>query len=54
MTEFTYHGKTLEELKKIDLKDFMELVPSRIRRSLRKGFTPSQKILLPGIPHRLN
>jgi small subunit ribosomal protein S19 len=46
MTDFTYRGKTLEELKKMDMKDFIELVPSRIRRSLKRGFTEQQKLLL--------
>ena len=46
MAEFKYKGKTLEELKKMDIKEFIELVPSRIRRSLKRGFTDTQKILL--------
>lgn len=44
--EFTYKGKTLEELKNISLNDFMILLPSRQRRSLKRGFTDQQKILL--------
>ena len=44
--EFTYRGKTLEELNKISLNDFMLLLPSRERRSLKRGFTEQQKILL--------
>jgi len=46
MPEFKYKGKTLEQLKKIDLNEFMKLVPSRERRSLKKGFTEQQKRLL--------
>ena len=45
-TKFTYEGKTLEELKTMQLKDFIELIPSRQRRSLKKGFTEQQKIFL--------
>ncbi len=44
--EFTYRGKTLEELKAMDLKEFIELLPSRQRRSIKRVFTEQQKILL--------
>ncbi len=44
--EFTYRGKTVEELKALSLNEFMELVPARERRSLKRGFTEQQKILL--------
>ncbi len=44
--EFTYRGKTLEEIKEMDLKEFIELLPSRERRSLKRGFTEEEKILL--------
>lgn len=44
--EFTYRGKTLEELKALSLNEFMELVPARERRTLKRGFTEQQKILL--------
>lgn len=43
---FTFYGKTVEELKKMDLKEFAKLVPSRQRRSLTRGFTDAQKRLL--------
>jgi len=44
--EFTYRGKTLEELKKMSINEFMELLPSRQRRSLKRDLTEQQKILL--------
>lgn len=44
--QFTYKGKTLEELQKMDLKEFAKLVPSRQRRSLSHGLTNQQKRLL--------
>tara|TARA_Y100000034_G_C6818157_1_gene368256 strand:- start:642 stop:1034 length:393 start_codon:yes stop_codon:yes gene_type:complete len=53
MTDFKYQGKTLEELKKMDMKEFMELVPSRVRRSLKRGFTEQQKLLLKKIDSAL-
>ena len=43
---FTYRGKTVEELKKMDLKEFANLLPARQRRSLLRGFTDAQKKLL--------
>ena len=44
--EFTYYGKTLEELQKLSLTEFAEISPARVRRTLKRGFTPAQKILL--------
>jgi small subunit ribosomal protein S19 len=32
--EFTYRGKTLEELKKLDVREFAKYLPSRKRRSV--------------------
>ena len=44
--EFTYRGKTVAELQKLSIKEFMELVPSRQRRSLKEGFSDRQKKVL--------
>ena len=44
--EFTYRGKTLEELKEMDMKDFIKLLPARERRSLKRGLTEQEKILI--------
>ena len=44
--EFTFRGKTVEEIKSLSLKEFIEILPSRSRRSLKRGFKHSQKILL--------
>lgn len=44
--EFTYRGKTLDELKDIEIKEFIQLLPARQRRSLKRGFTDAQKRLL--------
>ncbi len=44
--ELTIWGKSEEELKELDLKEFMQLVPSRTRRSLKRGFTEAQQRLL--------
>ena len=50
--EFNYKGKTLDELKIMSINEFMEIIPSRSRRSLKRGFTDEQKKLLEKI--RLN
>ena len=44
--EFTYRGKTLEELKKLSLNEFAALLPARRRRSIKRGLTEQQKLLL--------
>jgi len=44
--EFTFYGKTLEEVQAMSLEEFAKLLPSRPRRSLKRGFTGPQKILL--------
>ena len=44
--EFTYRGKTLEELKKMSINEFKELLPARQRRSLKRGLNDQQKIFL--------
>lgn len=44
--EFRFKGKTTEEIKKLSLKEFMELIPSRERRSLKRGLTDQEKKLI--------
>ena len=44
--EFTYYGKSLEELQKLSIKEFAEIAPARARRTLKRGLTDAQKILL--------
>ena|SRR3989344_5018993 len=47
--EFTYRGKTLEELQQMSIEDFALLVPARERRRLKRGFTAEHQILLANI-----
>ena len=44
--EFTYRGKTLQELQQLSVDELAALLPARQRRSLKRGFTEQQKILL--------
>lgn len=43
---FKFRGKTLEELKKMDLGKFSKLLKSSKRRSLKRGFDYEQKKIL--------
>ncbi len=47
--EITWRGKLEEEVKKLDLKSFMALVPARQRRSLQRGLTEQQKKVLKSV-----
>ena len=44
--KFHYRGHTLEELKKMNMDEFVRLLPARARRSLRRGLPQRQKKLL--------
>ena len=44
--EFSFYGKTLEELQKLGTDEFAKLLPSRQRRTLKRGFTDAQKTFL--------
>ena len=44
--EFSYRGKSLEELKRMSVEKLMELLPSRERRKLKRGFTEEEKRFL--------
>ncbi len=43
---FLFRGRTLEELKKMDLNEFAQLLKSRQRRKIRHGLTEQEKLLL--------
>ena len=47
--EFTYHGLTLEELQKLSIEELLPLLPSRTRRTLKRGLTVKQEKLLKDI-----
>jgi small subunit ribosomal protein S19 len=44
--EFTYRGKTLDELKKLSVDELSKLFTSRVRRKITRGFTEQEKIFL--------
>ncbi|MEM3622188.1 MAG: 30S ribosomal protein S19 [Candidatus Bathyarchaeia archaeon] len=44
--EFTYRGYTLNQLQNLSMDEFINLLPSRQRRSFQRGLTQEQRILL--------
>jgi small subunit ribosomal protein S19 len=44
--EFAYRGYTLNQLQGMSMDEFIDLLPSRQRRSLHRGLTPERRILL--------
>ena len=44
--EFKYRGQSLASLQGMSMDEFINLLPSRQRRSLQRGLTPEQRILL--------
>lgn len=44
--EFKYRGLSLEELQKLSTEEFMPLLPSRVRRTLKRGLTKTQDKLV--------
>jgi len=47
--EFTYRGYTLNQLQSMSMDEFINLLPSRQRRSLHRGLRAEQRILLENI-----
>ena len=44
--EFNYRGHNFASLTSMSMDEFINLLPSRQRRSLQRGLTPEQRILL--------
>jgi len=47
--EYRFRGYTAEELKSMPMDEFINLLPSRMRRSLKRGLTEEQRRLLENI-----
>ena len=47
--EFKYRGYNLEQLQAMSMDEFIRILPSRLRRSLQRGLTGEQRILLENI-----
>jgi small subunit ribosomal protein S19 len=44
--EFTFKGKNIGELKKLSVSELANILTARSRRTIKRGFTDQQKILL--------
>ena len=44
--EFSYRGHSLNSITAMSMDEFINMLPSRQRRSLQRGLTPEQRILL--------
>jgi small subunit ribosomal protein S19 len=44
--EFTYRGKTLDELRKMGISEVISLLPARPRRSIKKGLREGHRAVL--------
>jgi len=44
--EFTFKRKTIDELNKMSMNELAQLLTSRQRRTIKRGFTEQQQILL--------
>ena len=47
--EFTFYGKSWEDVQKLSIDDFANLLPSRSRRSLKRGMTEREKIFVKNV-----
>ena len=52
--ELIWHGKTEAEVRDMDLKEFLELIPARQRRSLKRGHTEQHQKLLKKLENNEN
>lgn len=46
MAKFEFRGKSFEEIQKLNMEDFSNMLKSRQRRSLKRGMSERQKKLL--------
>lgn len=44
--EILFHGKNQEQMKTVSMEEFLKMIPSRSRRSLKRGLTEAQKKLM--------
>lgn len=54
LKEFKFKSKSLEELKKLSISELSEILPSRQRRSIKRGFSDEKKKLIKKIENKNN
>ena len=47
--EFTWYGRSLQEIQQMSVEDYAKVAPARIRRSIKRGFTDAQKSLIKAV-----
>jgi len=52
--EFSYRGKSLEELKKLSEKELIQIMPARQRRKLKRGLSDNEKKFVEKLKKRDN
>lgn len=52
--KFYFRGLEVEEVKKMSMEEFMKLIPSRSRRTLKRGLNENKKKLLADIAKNRN
>lgn len=52
--EFMFYGKTVDEVKGLSLEEFSQLVPSSVRRKIKRGFTDQEKKLIKKVKNKEN
>ncbi|MFW6230499.1 MAG: 30S ribosomal protein S19 [Nanoarchaeota archaeon] len=50
--EFSFRGKSIEELQAMSLNDLADLFTARIRRTIKRGFTDEQKRFLQALDNQ--
>jgi small subunit ribosomal protein S19 len=50
--EFTYRGRTAEELKAMSIDELALILPSNERRKIKRGFSPDERSLLKKLAKR--
>jgi len=51
---YSYRGYTLEELQKMDMNTLASIMPSRIRRKIKRGFSDDEENLLRKVKEKNN
>lgn len=52
--QYTYRGKTFEEIQKLGLDEFAKMIPARERRTLKRGLTEQQKKIIKSLKEGKN
>lgn len=52
--EFTFYGRSTEEMQKMSMDDFIKLVPSRARRKFTRGLTAAEKTFMKNLAKGAN